>query len=409
MVSVRSMLASGSSTPELLASLDTQLQAAPIDPHFAFAFYGHRVDDAALHRFLTDRLPRAAVLGGTSCAGVMSDAGLGDPVSIGLLLLEDPDGSYGAAATRLGADPAADAEATLHAALEAADSPGELPELVWVYQAPGSEEDVVEGLRRVVGDRCPIVGGSSADDHVAGLWRQLGPDGPLTGGLVVGVLFSSGGIATAFQGGYEPTGAHGVVTELGYGPGDSGVVTAGSGRHVAEIDGEPAAQVYDRWTGGAVLPRDVLRDGGNVLAATTMQPLAVGAGHIDEVTHFRLIHPDAVTPDGGLTTFARVQRGDRIYAMRGDRDRLVQRVGRVAGAAVSSLPGGSGSLAGGLVVYCGGCRLAVGDRVDDVCRTARDAFDGAPFVGCFTFGEQGVILDRSVHANLMISAIAFGR
>jgi hypothetical protein len=32
-----------------------------------------------------------------------------------------------------------------------------------------------------------------------------------------------------------------------------------------------------------------------------------------------------------------------------------------------------------------------------------------PFIGCFTFGEQGLVLDRNAHGNLMISAIAFGR
>ena len=71
---------------------------------------------------------------------------------------------------------------------------------------------MIEGLRRVVGDRCPIIGGSAADNAVAGKWRQIGPDGPMNDGLVVGVVFSSGGIGFAFQGGYEPSGHNGVVT-----------------------------------------------------------------------------------------------------------------------------------------------------------------------------------------------------
>src|SRR3546814_20165553 len=79
-------------------------------------------------------------------------------------------------------------------------------------------------------------------------------------GIVVGVLFSSGGIGTAFQGGYEPTGVNGIVTGLGYDSGESGIVTTGTGRHISEIDGEPAAVVYDRWTDGS-LPRGALRDG----------------------------------------------------------------------------------------------------------------------------------------------------
>ena len=40
---------------------------------------------------------------------------------------------------------------------------------------------------------------------------------------------------------------------------------------------------------------------------------------------------------------------------------------------------------------------------------AAEAMSDAPFVGCFTFGEQGFLADRNMHGNLMISAVAFGR
>jgi len=407
-VAVKSVMAAGARTAEVVSRLDAQVEAAGVTPRFVFAFYGEGHDDALLSRYLSDRFADAAVVGGTSCSGVMSDRGFGGADAIGLLLVDDPDGAYGSAATKLGDDPAGAAEAALLAALEAAGAPGELPELVWIYQSPGHEEEVVEGLRRAVGDRCPVIGGSSADQAVAGRWRQLGPDGPLTDGLVVGVLFSSGGIGFGFQGGYEPTGTNGIVTELGFTTGESGIVTEGAGRHILAIDGEPAARVYNRWIGES-LPAAVLARGGTILADTTMCPLGVSEGRVDAVRHFRLIHPDAVTAQGGLTTFARVERGDRIYGMRGDRERLVQRVGRVSSAAIAALPGGSGELAGGMVVYCAGCLLAVGPRIDQVAATAAGSFRGLPFLGCFTFGEQGTILSRNVHANLMISAIAFGR
>jgi hypothetical protein len=407
MVIVKSVVADGASTPEALSQLAEQIETAGVTPQFVYVFYGHEHDDHALSDFIASQFPGAAVVGGTSSSGVMSDRGLGGPSSIGMLLVEDSDGAYGSAATVLGDDPAAAAESALNAALDAADSPGELPELIWIYQAPGYEEAVVDGLRRVVGNRCPVIGGSSADDEVAGNWRQLGPDGPVTGGLVVGVLFSSGGIGFGFQGGYEPTGEQGIVTELAFAAGESAVVTEGSGRHIIKIDGEPAADVYNRWTGGA-LPDAALAGGGTILADTTMVPLAVSAGRIDDVTHFRLIHPETVTPERGLTTFAQVELGTRLFGMRGDRERLVQRVGRVASDAIASMPGGDG-IAGGVVVYCAGCMMAVGDQAAQVSETASESFGGAPWLGCFTFGEQGVILDRNVHGNLMISAIAFGR
>ena len=406
MVAVFSIAAAGEKTDAVLGELDAKIQAR--NAAFVYAFYGCRHDDDAIYAFLRARFPGAAILGGTSCAGVMTEVRLWGAGSIGLLLIDDESGEYGVAAAPLGADPAATAEALLHQALADAGCPGELPELIWIYQAPGQEEYVVEGLRRIVGDRCPIIGGSSADDTVAGHWRQLGPDGSLTDGLVVAVLFPSGGIGYAFQGGYEPAGPSGVVTRVGFDPaGASGIVTKSRGRQILTIDGGPAAQTYNRWIGN-ILDRK-LAAGGNILLETTMCPLALDAGEIEGVPHYLLVHPEAVGPDGSLKTFALIEEGARIYSMRGDRQRLVERAGRVASQAALRLPGGAASLAGGLMVYCAGCMLAVDEEMPKVTRRVAESFSGMPFLGCFTFGEQGCIVGRNVHGNLMISAIAFGR
>jgi hypothetical protein len=392
MVTLRSIAAAGSNTPSVLADIGRQVGTA--SANFVYAFYGCEHDDRALHAFLRERFPQAALLGGTSCAGVMNESRLWGADSIGLLLIDDPAGDYGVASAVLDRDPAATAEQALHRALADAKCPGELPELIWIYQAPGHEEAVIDGLRRVVGDACPIVGGSSADDKVAGRWRQLGSGGVMTDGLVVGVLSPSGGIGYAFQGGYEPSGA-------------SGIITKGRERTIVSIDGEPAAHVYNKWIGNRLDGK--VADGGSILLDTTMCPLAVDAGSIEGVPHYLLIHPASIAADGALTTFASIEEGTRIHGMRGDRKRLVERAGRVASQAITRLPGGPDRLAGGLVVYCAGCMLAVGDDMPAVGRAVADSFSAAPFLGCFTFGEQGRIVERNVHGNLMISAVAFGR
>lgn len=408
MVQVRSYVCAGDTTAEALSALSAAMENAPVVPDFLCVFYGCAHDDEAIQAFVRERFPGAAMLGGTSCGGVMSENGLGGERSIGLLLVEDPDGDYGTAAVRLQGSVADCAEQALHAALEAAGCEGELPELIWIYQAPGQEEAVIDGLRRVVGDRCPIIGGSSADDDIAGEWRQLGPDGLMTDGLVVGVLFSSGGIGFAFQGGYEPSGASGVVTRVGFDPaGESGIVTKARGRQIICIDGEPAAEVYNRWLDGALDAK--VADGGNILTDTTMFPVGVDVGKIEGITHYLLIHPDQILGEGVLSTFAEVEEGTRLFSMKGNKSNLAERAGKVAAAARSTLPGGESSLAGGLVIYCAGCMLAVGGEMPRVSRAVSASFDGAPFLGCFTFGEQGAILGRNAHGNLMISAIAFGR
>ena len=275
----------------------------------------------------------------------MTHRGVANARSAALMLIEDDDGDYGVAAGPLDDDPARVAQALLEQALAQCGCSGQLPELIWIYQTPGHEEAVVEGLRRIVGDRCPIIGGSSADNDVSGRWRQLGPSGPMGNGLAVAALFPSSRLGFAFQGGYEPAGPTGVVTGLGYRPSaDSGVVTATAGREIQSIDGLPAAEVYDRWTGNRISSK--LETGGSILADTTMCPLAIDAGQVEGVTNYLLIHPDAISSSRTLTTFRNVEVGTRIYAMKGDRQRLVERAGRVARQAKAQLASASGTTAG---------------------------------------------------------------
>ncbi len=407
MVQVHSLVAASPDTPSAIRALSLQADKLALKPSFICAFYDEVHEDSQIQDFLNARFPGTPLLGGTSCGGVMNQTGLGGDGSIGLLLIEDPDGDYGVGAAELTGDVADAAERALHAALDNAGCPGELPELIWIYQAPGHEEKVISGLRRVVGDRCPIIGGSSADNAVAGRWRQMGPDGVTSHGLVVGALFSSGGISFAFQGGYEPAGASGVVTKVAYSTdGLSGVVTQARGRTIISIDGQPAADVYNRWTGGAVTDK---LSGGNILAETTMHPLGIGVGKIGDVTHYLVVHPEQILENGAISTFADIDEGASLFSMRGDKNRLIDRAGKVATAAAATLPGGADSLAGGLVVYCAGCRIAVGEQMDKVSNAVTSSFAGMPFIGCFTFGEQGQVLNHNAHGNLMISAIAFGR
>lgn len=406
MVSVKSYVVSAMETAVALQRLSAQLADRTLAPSMIFTFYDEAHDDALIHRFLGERFPGVPFLGGTSCGGTMSEAGLGEASSLGILLIEDHDGEYGVASTELSGNAADAAESALHAALENAGCAGELPELIWIYQAPGQEEKVISGLRRIVGDRCPIIGGSSADNSVAGRWRQLSPQGVMPNGLVVAVLFTSGGISFAFQGGYEPAGPSGVATKVYSVAGSSGIATRASGRRILTIDDEPAASVYNRWIGGAVAAK---LGGGNILMETTMYPLGIHVGRIGEVTHYLVVHPEEILADGAITTFADIEEGSRLFSMRGEKARLIERAGKVAASAVAALPRGSGSLAGGLVVYCAGCRLAVSEQMPKVASTVNHSFGGLPFIGCFTFGEQGQVLGNNAHGNLMISAIAFGR
>ncbi|MDQ2081208.1 FIST N-terminal domain-containing protein [Xanthobacteraceae bacterium Astr-EGSB] len=168
MVNIQSLAAKGVDTTLVLADLASQIESNAKDASFVFVFYGCDHNDAAILDFVRQRFPKAKLAGGTSCGGVGSNAGMWGTRGIGLLVIHDPEGYYGAGCGVLGDAPADAAEKILIEALADSGCPGEVPELIWIYQTPGREEEVIEGLRRVVGDRCPIVGGSSADDTVAG-------------------------------------------------------------------------------------------------------------------------------------------------------------------------------------------------------------------------------------------------
>jgi len=60
------------------------------------------------------------------------------------------------------------------------------------------------------------------------------------------------------------------------------------------------------------------------------------------------------------------------------------------------------------MVYCGRCMLAVQDHMDEVVHGVVQAIPDTPFLGVFTFGEQGMVMDSdNRHGNLMISCILF--
>jgi len=401
MLSIHTFAAAGADTDAVLEDIGRQIAESGAAPHFVINFFGCDHDAEKIRVFLGNRCPNAVFIGGTSNTGLMTDRALWEKDAIGVFAVEDADGQYGVAIDSIGDDPAATAEKALRVALENATCPGELPSMVFVYQAPGGEEEVLDGIRKVVGEGCPILGGSAADNDTSGRWRQISNAATTKNGLAIAVLFPSGEVSTAFQGGFEPAGPNGIVTRVV--PDRFG---KNRGHEVAEIDGRPAALVYDEWSNNML--GEKAATGGNVFEETSAHPFGVEAGDIDGVTNFILVHPVKATPEGGMITFAAIEQGARIHIMRGNRKRLAQRAGNVAAGAAERLPAGAKSLAGALLVFCAGCKRAIGDRMPEVARDVTANLGNRPFLCCFTFGEQGHISGKNAHGNLMIAAAAFG-
>lgn len=335
------------------------------------------------------------VHGATTCQGVMArGAMVRDQVSgIGCFALWDDEGQFGTALADIGTGAVQAGRTATLRALEYAGRSGEAPDLVWVSSVPGYEEEIVQGIESVVGANTPVVGGSAADNDISGQWRVFDADTVSQNAVVVSVLFPSRPLSTAYQNGYAPAGPVGVVTR-------------GDGRVLYEIDGQPAADVYADWTGGNVTVAP--GQSAPILAASTFHPLGRAVATVSGVPFYVLAHPAAVREDRALELFCAVEEGERVHLMTGSAESLVRRAGRVASLAASGNHLKPGDVAGALVVYCGGCMLAVGEGMDAVAREVDEALGGAPSLGIFTFGEQGAVLSgQNHHGNLMISCVAF--
>lgn len=353
-------------------------------------------DNSAIVKRLRALAPGVPLQGGTTCLGVLTEEGFHtqNNLGIGILGISDPDGGYGVGAAAFGADPAAAATSALTQAIKEAGRPGELPVAVIMTVCPGNEEETIRAIEGYLGTPVPILGGTSADNDMSGRWQQFGNDLVIGDGISIAALFSSGDVGYAFHSGYEPT-VH------------RGKVTRAAGRVLYEIDGRPAAEVYNEWTNGLIA--EVLPQGGSLVPTATFTPLGNPVGQVGGIPYFRLSYPVEVLPDKALQLFTEVRQGSEMVLMQGTPESLSSRAGRVAAAAVESAPFPAHEVKCALVLFCAGCMLAVQDRMHVTMEGLRQALQGAPFLCSFTLGEQGCFIGgENRHGNLMIATLLFG-
>ncbi len=365
-------------------------------PDVLFVNWSTHYNGSRLREVLAGEFAGCRIQGSSSCQGAMTEEGVisQDGRGLAMLGLVDPKGNFGTAGGELGDTPRENAAKIVLESIESAGRPGEMPDLVRISATPGDEDRVIAGIEDVLGREVPIIGGSAADNEVQGDWEIISQDRHWRQGLVITVFYPSTTVAYSFHNGYSPTLRRGLVTSA-------------SGRVIEEIDHRPAAEVYNEWTGGII--EKALGKQSQVLHNTTLFPLGRVVGEIGGVPYFSLSHPDRVTGNAGLSLFTDISVGDEVILMQGTFETLISRAGRVAQSALQAGRFSPEDISGALIVYCAGCMLTVHDRIDEVVNSLNQAMDKKPFLGAFTFGEQGCFAGgENRHANLMISAIVFG-
>ena len=192
-------------------------------------------------------------------------------------------------------------------------------------------------------------------------------------------------------------------------------MTKAEGRNLLELDGRPAAKVYNEWTLKRIakhMDPSAPAAERNILAASSVWPLGRYLGHPDDYSEpfYQTMHPNEVLPDMGINLFAEVATGDTLTLMTGTLENVQTRIANAAVHCTKHKGIEANEVRGALVIFCVGCMLAIQPTMDKACRNLSRSLGGCPFIGAHCFGEQGEFAGArsgSKHGNLMFGTVVF--
>lgn len=180
-----------------------------------------------------------------------------------------------------------------------------------------------------------------------------------------------------------------------------GIVTeVNDDRNLVSIDGVKALKKYGEWIGKSV---NDLR-GTNLLVESICKPLGVK----DQVGNLTVIrHPMVGNTNDTMNLGNKLVPGTTVIQMEATVDELINSTGDTLKRVRKELTTEPGAY---FLVHCGGRKLGIGNRLEEVHKQLVKEAKGVPFICIFTFGEYGY---REHSANtcggLMLSFTGFGK
>lgn len=328
------------------------------------------------------------LMGCTSSGGIIVPDGIiaSDHGFAGMMVLDDPDLKVGVAARKTTGDPRKTGREVALAALKNAGF-DYAPTYYCMLASPidkYEEEYYVKGIQDVIGD-VPLFGGSAADNTIIGDWKIFDNTTTFNDGVAVAFFYTDKLIETTFTGDYAETKNVGIITKVE------------EEHKLVEIDGEPALKKYANWIGAT--PDDLM--GANLLVASINFPLGV-KDPLGDLTAIR--HPMAGNKDYSMTLGNIVTENTAVIQMEASIDQLIDSTQSVLKDVANRLekPGAY------FLVHCGGRKVGIGDRMEEVYQKIKEESKGVPFIMVFTFGEYGYKdHTRNTCGGLMLSFTGF--
>ena len=336
----------------------------------------------------------APIIGCTSSGMIITNDGIieSEDGFAGLMSFDDKNMNIGVAAHKAGKNAR---EIGRKVARQAVENAGEnySPNYFYMVASPKEEEDYLMGIQDVIG-RVPMFGGSAADDTVEGNWKIFCNDQVFSDGVAVAFFYTDNDIVTSYTGAYRDTENYGLITEVK------------NDRTLVKIDGVSALKKYADWIGKK--PSEL--KGQNLLVASITKPLGVKdpLGNLTVVRHpmFGDDMGTKTTTDDVINLGNKVVEKTAIVQLEATVDELIDSTKATLKDVKSQL---STEPAGYFLVHCGGRKLGIGDRIDEVYKNLVEEAHGVPFIVVFTFGEYGYDEhSANICGGLMLSFTAFG-
>jgi hypothetical protein len=279
-------------------------------------------------------------------------------------------------------------------------SENELPNIVLITSPRGLEEETLEGIQSILGQRTPIIGGTAGGPT----FGSVGDDGVLSKGVSLALLYTKLPVGWVFEGGFDVEDQH------------SGLVTQVDGMDIVQIDHRPALEVYDEWLDGHISRQfEEKRDYGEIRTLLNLHPVYRKYVSPDGTWYFLFSHPwpkDMTLTEKVISTSTNIKEGERVYLSHGSWETFLNRIGKLPGAAKRR--GGIGAAAKPLFSIGYICAGVMGvippTEREKMAHLINHANNGAPFIAPFTWGEQGHFPGiGNKHGNLLTSFIVIGR
>ena len=370
------------------------------NPTIAFISSTVKRDSESVRAEFVKHLPKGTQIHGITSSGAILTTGGANAGAVGCLLLSGEEGSF---KTAYHPEDGAAAAKSLKARMPN-------PQAIYMSATPGAEEGVIEALAAEFPD-VPVFGGTAADDELAGAWAVMSDEGVSGTGVSLVGIGESVKFGASMIGPYTTTRKHAKATKS-------------EGRRVFEIDGKPAADWVFDWLGEEV--REQYENGGLVLPQTAQKPIGIkqpSAGGLGTKVASALGSADYVTCHcaafGGkekyVDFFTPIPEGSELVVMESGDGPSTGYASALSDA--FDVAKSNGSMDGndptaGILVFCGGMAIAVGDNLDSGLTSEGFAskFEGIPMMGMTCFGEQAHLprAQKNAQRNLSVGVVLFG-